>query len=174
MRCTLMNRLTIPPRFVTSIMTCCRGSRFTQGAPYAEAWKSHPAPVSAQPEQSTASASSAPPTAAHVPSHSHPHPHPHPHAPVPAPYGYPQGAPYMPYAYGPYPMPYQSLSEAASAGAKEGQVKRIRHCVKCGSKDCKGKGGRNFCTNACQDCGEMECKGRNSTRPDKTCRDAWP
>ncbi|KAI0246963.1 hypothetical protein BJV78DRAFT_1249723 [Lactifluus subvellereus] len=57
-----------------------------EGAPYADTWKSHPAPVTAQPEQNTASTSSAPPTAAHVPSH------PHPHAPVPAPYGYPQVA----------------------------------------------------------------------------------
>ncbi|KAF8274689.1 hypothetical protein EI94DRAFT_1712889 [Lactarius quietus] len=80
----------------------------------------------------------------------------------------------MPYAYGPYPMPYQPLPESASPSVKDSQVKRIRHCVKCGSKDCKGKGGRSFCTHACQDCGEMECKGRNSKRPDKTCRDAWP
>ncbi|KAH9985115.1 hypothetical protein BJV77DRAFT_1034018 [Russula vinacea] len=135
---------------------------------YAGTWKTHPAPVTPQPEQSTSSASAAPPTATHVP------PHPHTHAPVSAPFSYPQGAPYMPYAYGPYPMPYQPLPEVANGGSKESQVKRIRHCVKCGSKDCKGKGGRNFCTNACQDCGEMDCKGRNSKRPDKTCRDAWP
>ncbi|KAH9997144.1 hypothetical protein BJV74DRAFT_877352 [Russula compacta] len=139
-----------------------------EGGAYAETWKSHPEPVSAQPEQSTSSAPAAPPTATHVPSH------PHTHASVPAPYSYPQGAPYMPYTYGPYPMPYQPLPEATNAGTKESQAKRIRHCVKCGSKDCKGKGGRNFCTNACQDCGEMDCKGRNSKRPDKTCRDAWP
>ncbi len=128
--------------------------------------------MTAQPDQNTPSSSSAPPPPTHVPSH--PHPHPHPHTSVSAPYGYPQGAPYMPYAYGPYPMSYQPLAESANAGVKESQVKRIRHCVKCGSKDCKGKGGRNFCTNACQDCGETECKGRNSKRPDKTCRDAWP
>ncbi|KAI0258360.1 hypothetical protein BC834DRAFT_911765 [Gloeopeniophorella convolvens] len=145
-----------------------------EGAAYTETWKGHPPPVTAQPEQSPPAPAPAPPTTSHVAAHPHSHPHPHPHAPMPAPYGYPQGAPYMPYAYGPYPMPYQPLHEAASIGAKEGSAKRIRHCVKCGSKDCKGKGGRNFCTNACQDCGEMECKGRNSKRPDKTCRDAWP
>src|SRR5712671_3760265 len=138
------------------------------GGAYAETWKSHPAPVTAQAEQNTPSTSAQPPTATHVSSHLHTH------APVSAPYSYPQGAPYMPYAYGPYPIPYQPLPESASPVSKESQAKRIRHCVKCGSKDCKGKGGRNFCTNACQDCGDMECKGRNSKRPDKTCRDAWP
>ncbi|PPQ79095.1 hypothetical protein CVT25_002888 [Psilocybe cyanescens] len=48
-----------------------------------------------------------------------------------------------------------------------------RHCCKCGSQDCKGKGGRSFCTNGCQDCGKMECKGRNSRRPDKKCAEGW-
>ncbi|KAI0926232.1 hypothetical protein AcW1_008450 [Taiwanofungus camphoratus] len=52
--------------------------------------------------------------------------------------------------------------------------KRVRHCCKCGSNDCKGKGGRAFCMNPCQDCGKLECKGRNSKRPDRTCEDAWP
>lgn len=48
-----------------------------------------------------------------------------------------------------------------------------RHCCKCGSQDCKGKGGRNFCMNACQDCGKLDCKGRNSRRPDKKCSEGW-
>ncbi|THH13883.1 hypothetical protein EW146_g6395 [Bondarzewia mesenterica] len=103
---------------------------------------------------------------------------------IPPVYGYLQGAPYMQSAYGPYPYIYQhadpnvpgpstSSKRAGEALSVEPPSKRIRHCVKCGSKDCKGKGGRNFCTNACQDCGKMECKGRNSKRPDKTCIDAW-
>lgn len=37
-------------------------------------------------------------------------------------------------------------------------MKRIRHCVKRDFKGCKGKGGRNFCTNA----GEMDWKVRDS------------
>ncbi|KAF9460307.1 hypothetical protein BDZ94DRAFT_1266262, partial [Collybia nuda] len=48
-----------------------------------------------------------------------------------------------------------------------------RHCCKCGSQECKGKGGRSFCTNGCQDCGKLECKGRNSRRPDKKCSEGW-
>ena len=48
-----------------------------------------------------------------------------------------------------------------------------RHCCKCGSQDCKGKGGRSFCMNGCQDCGKLECKGRNSRRPDKKCSEGW-
>ncbi|KAH9481806.1 hypothetical protein JR316_0006333 [Psilocybe cubensis] len=48
-----------------------------------------------------------------------------------------------------------------------------RHCCKCGSQECKGKGGRSFCTNGCQDCGKMDCKGRNSRRPDKKCTEGW-
>ena len=41
------------------------------------------------------------------------------------------------------------------------QGQRIRHCAK-DSKDCKGKGGRNCCTNA----GEMDCRVRNSRQPE--------
>ncbi|KAJ7056788.1 hypothetical protein C8F01DRAFT_1154952 [Mycena amicta] len=44
-----------------------------------------------------------------------------------------------------------------------------RHCCKCGSQTCKGKGGRSFCPNACMDCGKMDCRGRNSRRPDRRC-----
>ncbi|KAG0701222.1 hypothetical protein DFH29DRAFT_982795 [Suillus ampliporus] len=55
----------------------------------------------------------------------------------------------------------------------EPSQKRTRHCCKCGSQDCKGKGGRTFCLNACQDCGKIDCKGRNSRRPDKVCSEAW-
>jgi hypothetical protein len=52
-------------------------------------------------------------------------------------------------------------------------VRRSRHCCKCGSGECKGKGGRSFCLNPCQDCGQRECPGRNSKRPEKTCAEAW-
>ena len=55
----------------------------------------------------------------------------------------------------------------------EPSQKRLRHCCKCGSQECKGKGGRSFCLNACQDCGKLDCRGRNSRRPDKRCDEAW-
>ena len=55
----------------------------------------------------------------------------------------------------------------------EPSQKRLRHCCKCGSQECKGKGGRSFCLNTCQDCGKLDCKGRNSRRPDKRCDEAW-
>lgn len=59
-------------------------------------------------------------------------------------------------------------------GAAETQQKRSpRHCCKCGSQECKGKGGRSFCMNPCQDCGKLDCKGRNSRRPDKRCTEGW-
>ncbi|KAF9007505.1 hypothetical protein BDQ17DRAFT_1350764 [Cyathus striatus] len=110
---------------------------------------------------------------------------------------------YTPFAYGPYsfipPMTGQiinSPARAASAAnvpagspatgangnngnnasesdAQEGSKRSPRHCCKCGSQECKGKGGRTFCTNACQDCGKQECKGRNSRRPDKKCTEGW-
>ncbi|KAL6307628.1 hypothetical protein BKA93DRAFT_823354 [Sparassis latifolia] len=100
-------------------------------------------------------------------------------------------APYamaFPYAAYPYFQPGQhadagqnSLKRAFSivdgspdSSMGEPMQKRIRHCCKCGSSDCKGKGGRAFCTNPCQDCGKLDCKGRNSKRPDRTCADAWP
>ncbi|KAJ7173937.1 hypothetical protein C8R43DRAFT_976664 [Mycena crocata] len=49
-----------------------------------------------------------------------------------------------------------------------------RHCCKCGSQNCKGKGGRTFCTSPCMDCGKFTCRGRNSRRPDKRCDQGWP
>lgn len=67
-----------------------------------------------------------------------------------------------------------ALVESGADGSSEPLHKRVRHCVKCGSNECKGKGGRAFCTNPCQDCGKLDCKGRNSKRPDRTCADAWP
>lgn len=58
----------------------------------------------------------------------------------------------------PFPFAGDVASESASAS------KRIRHCCKCGSSECKGKGGRAFCANACQDCGKVdECKGVSNT-----------
>ncbi|KZT73188.1 hypothetical protein DAEQUDRAFT_749097 [Daedalea quercina L-15889] len=120
-------------------------------------------------------------------------------APPPAPP--PQYAGYAPYATYPYPpYPYYQPAPAQAAAAadpnaanpnllkrtfsivdgspesslSEPMQKRIRHCCKCGSNECKGKGGRAFCTNPCQDCGKLSCKGRNSKRPDRTCSDAWP
>lgn len=68
---------------------------------------------------------------------------------------------------------YSVVGEGAFDAGGEPVQKRTRHCCKCGSQECKGKGGRNFCTNPCQDCGKLDCKGRNSKRPDKTCADAW-
>ncbi|KAF8978577.1 hypothetical protein BDQ17DRAFT_1382829 [Cyathus striatus] len=62
---------------------------------------------------------------------------------------------------------------ASESDAQEGSKRSPRHCCKCGSQECKGKGGRTFCTNACQDCGKQECKGRNSRRPDKKCTEGW-
>ncbi|KAG5638115.1 hypothetical protein H0H81_001793 [Sphagnurus paluster] len=90
------------------------------------------------------------------------------------------GYPYAAYAFFPppaesasagvkRPFPYQE--EAATSG--DTSKRSPRHCCKCGSQDCKGKGGRSFCTNGCQDCGKLECKGRNSRRPDKKCSEGW-
>lgn len=99
------------------------------------------------------------------------------------PYGYyhqqqqQQQQPYPPQP-GPAPGPVLkrtfALVESGVDGTPEPMHKRVRHCVKCGSNECKGKGGRAFCGNPCQDCGKLECKGRNSKRPDRTCADAWP
>jgi hypothetical protein len=117
--------------------------------------------------------------------------------PVPQPYPYPQAGPYIPYPYQPYPhYPVQQQQHQPSSGSGspdqnalkrpfsygenssevsilEPSQKRTRHCCKCGSQECKGKGGRSFCLNMCQDCGKLECKGRNSRRPDKRCDEAW-
>jgi hypothetical protein len=98
---------------------------------------------------------------------------------------YMQTYPYTPYGYYPQvhahfqPQPASmkrtfQVMESGADGSSEPIHKRVRHCVKCGSNECKGKGGRAFCTNPCQDCGKLDCKGRNSKRPDRTCADAWP
>ncbi|KAF7796014.1 hypothetical protein EIP86_007183 [Pleurotus ostreatoroseus] len=112
--------------------------------------------------------------------------------PGPPPPEYVQGFsqhPYLPYGYPPYgyypgppPPAAQSASMKRQFALVDGQEepisgpvhKRVRHCVKCGSSECKGKGGRAFCQNQCQDCGKFDCKGRNSKKPDRTCADAWP
>ncbi|KAJ7116608.1 hypothetical protein C8R44DRAFT_879967 [Mycena epipterygia] len=66
-------------------------------------------------------------------------------------------------------------AEASGSGsASPSKPRNPRHCCKCGSQTCKGKGGRNFCTSACMDCGKFDCRGRNSRRPDKRCDAGWP
>ncbi|KAF7332125.1 DALR-2 domain-containing protein [Mycena kentingensis (nom. inval.)] len=64
-----------------------------------------------------------------------------------------------------------SISTPASVAAGSSAIKprSPRHCVKCGSQTCKGKGGRSFCTNPCMDCGKTDCRGRNSRKPDQRC-----
>lgn len=73
----------------------------------------------------------------------------------------------------PYPFSGES-GPGCEGGTENATTKRSpRHCCKCGSQDCKGKGGRAFCQNGCQDCGKLECRGRNSRRPDKKCDEGW-
>jgi len=116
----------------------------------------------------------------------------------PTPYTFAQPGPYVSYpyagyAYFPQPAQNQNMSPHAHPGPDQNGLKRpfgygentpevailepsqkrTRHCCKCGSQDCKGKGGRTFCLNACQDCGKIDCRGRNSRRPDKVCSEAW-
>ncbi|KAH7928105.1 hypothetical protein BV22DRAFT_1031103 [Leucogyrophana mollusca] len=99
---------------------------------------------------------------------------------------YPYAAPYTYYGQPQNPPPPGNGSEQSSlkrsfgygeapseVAILEPSQKRTRHCCKCGSQDCKGKGGRSFCLNACQDCGKVDCRGRNSRRPDKLCSEAW-
>ncbi|KAI8980161.1 hypothetical protein BD414DRAFT_551014 [Trametes punicea] len=145
------------------------------GAPHMSPEHAHAgANTSQDPSSSSQQSASAPPTQSQAP----PHPPPH--------YAYPQG-PYQPYPYHYPPYWNQPQDQSASLkrtfaivdgtpepGMSEPMHKRIRHCCKCGSNECKGKGGRAFCNNPCQDCGKLECKGRNSKRPDRTCADAWP
>ncbi|KAH9838455.1 uncharacterized protein C8Q71DRAFT_751363 [Rhodofomes roseus] len=170
---------------------------------YNEAWNANNGTAAAEAAQPEAGPSNAPDTngqqAAPPPSISQgPPPPANGVAPPPPPQypGYVQ--PYGPYAYPPYsyfqpaapppppdpnpatPNPnllkrtFSIVDGSPDSGLSEPMQKRIRHCCKCGSNDCKGKGGRAFCTNPCQDCGKLSCKGRNSKRPDRTCSDAWP
>ncbi|KAJ3888010.1 hypothetical protein GG344DRAFT_54556 [Lentinula edodes] len=69
----------------------------------------------------------------------------------------------------PTPIP----ATTTSADGSRPRQRNPRHCSKCGSTTCKGKGGRSYCTNACKDCGRFECRGRNSRRPEKNCEDGW-
>ncbi|KAL7279179.1 hypothetical protein ACG7TL_007019 [Trametes sanguinea] len=146
----------------------------TNGAPTMSPEQAHASTSASQDPSGSSQPSASAPAPSQAPSHPPPH------------YAYAQG-PYQPYPY-PYP-PYWNQPQDPSAslkrtfaivdgtpepGMSEPMHKRIRHCCKCGSNECKGKGGRAFCTNPCQDCGKLECKGRNSKRPDRTCADAWP
>ncbi|KAJ7075189.1 hypothetical protein B0H15DRAFT_792193 [Mycena belliarum] len=115
-----------------------------------------------------------------------------PYARLALPMFHPSGmAPMMPYDESlqrkrPYPFGEPDVggaggsgSDSASAGelggtASPGKPRNPRHCCKCGSQNCKGKGGRTFCTSACMDCGKFTCRGRNSRRPDKRCDSGWP
>lgn len=91
-----------------------------------------------------------------------------------------QGAPTASVSQPHTPSEQNGLKRAYGFGDNTGEVailepsqKRPRHCCKCGSQDCKGKGGRMHCNKPCQDCGKGDCKGRNSRRPDKVCSEAW-
>ncbi|KAF5359339.1 hypothetical protein D9756_003014 [Leucocoprinus leucothites] len=116
----------------------------------------------------------------------------HPYPPPPPQYPpYPPPGPYAPYAFFPAPLmnpagmqspgngtlsapPSAQFTPPENGEGETPQSKRSpRHCCKCGSQDCKGKGGRTFCTNPCQDCGKLDCRGRNSRRPDKKCSEGW-
>ncbi|KAG6888793.1 hypothetical protein C0995_005978 [Termitomyces sp. Mi166 len=66
-----------------------------------------------------------------------------------------------------------TLGVGSTTGVLDTSKRSPRHCCKCGSQDCKGKGGRSFCVSGCQDCGKLECRGRNSRRPDKRCSEGW-
>ncbi|KXN80596.1 hypothetical protein AN958_09757 [Leucoagaricus sp. SymC.cos] len=114
----------------------------------------------------------------------------HPYPPPPQYPPYPPG-PYAPYAFFPAPLvspagmqspnnalppppnPQFTLPESGDGDTPSQNKRSPRHCCKCGSQDCKGKGGRSFCSNPCQDCGKLDCKGRNSRRPDKKCSEGW-
>ncbi|KIK57339.1 hypothetical protein GYMLUDRAFT_75554 [Collybiopsis luxurians FD-317 M1] len=89
-------------------------------------------------------------------------------------------APAVPGSHHPVPIPNRTTSTSNSApnstsfiSSQRQRTRNPRHCSKCGSTSCKGKGGRGYCTNACKDCGRFECRGRNSRRPDKTCDEGW-
>ena len=103
-----------------------------------------------------------------VPEQPHPQPHAHPQVPPP-PHPHAHRVPHPP----PHPIHHPLPPPPAAATEPLTQKRSPRHCCKCGSQDCKGKGGRNFCHNPCQDCGKMDCKGRNSRRPDKKCSEGW-
>ncbi|CAA7267544.1 unnamed protein product [Cyclocybe aegerita] len=167
---------------------------------YPEAWKENTSMTEAAPKQASASSAPPIPQPTHLPTLLPAPPPPPP--PPPAVYNPYTAYPFASYhAYMPHqvvngqivpmaPLPPPGLvvappapsngatntnGEGPSTNGAGGQAgkRSPRHCCKCGSQDCKGKGGRSFCTNACQDCGKAECKGRNSRRPDKKCSEGW-
>lgn len=164
---------------------------------YGDAWREHAGMVDASPkEQPTASSTSAPaqlPASSPAPaaSSSTTTGQPTMMQNASAYTAYP-AYPFTPFSFVPHhlvngqglplgqPSPAVSASGSGSNAAEGGALANVtqnkrspRHCCKCGSQDCKGKGGRSFCMNNCQDCGKLECKGRNSRRPDKKCSEGW-
>ncbi|KAI0071990.1 hypothetical protein K474DRAFT_1668364 [Panus rudis PR-1116 ss-1] len=133
----------------------------------------HPAQQTSYPGYTSAP----PPSTQHQPYLSY-YPYPYHYPPPPPPSMTPLASSISSALKRPYSMIDPALTGASgnpntSATASASPAKRVRHCVKCGSQECKGKGGRAFCKNPCQDCGRLECGGRNSKRPDRLCGEAW-
>ena len=99
------------------------------------------------------------PTAKVGPSSSNGVPNP---ASTPGPGPQPQDAP--PNDNGKRAYPFEETLTVGGNGGDGPRKRSPRHCSKCGSADCKGKGGRSFCSNACRDCGKMDCMGRTNRR----------
>ncbi|KAJ7650853.1 hypothetical protein FB45DRAFT_820257 [Roridomyces roridus] len=88
--------------------------------------------------------------------------------PMYMPPGYPVGLPppQVPQKRG---FPFGDDPAANGSGGSPPKQRQPRHCVKCGSQACKGKGGSAFCASACRDCGKLTCGGRTSRRPGEPC-----
>lgn len=162
---------------------------------YHKAWKAHSATIDPNPESNNTQVSTSASTGPTMPASSLPVPQPlgFPGGPYPS-YQY-QPYPQFPLQQQQQPAGQSSAIQSSSHSGTpdrnslkrplgfgdaasevsilEPSQKRTRHCCKCGSQECKGKGGRSFCLNACQDCGKLDCRGRNSRRPDKRCDEAW-
>lgn len=56
-------------------------------------------------------------------------------------------------------QPYGYRETSSKVAILEPSQKRIRRCCKCGSQDCRGKGGRTSCMNVYLGHGKIYCKG---------------
>lgn len=60
------------------------------------------------------------------------------------------------------------MEDEGEEGETPKRSRRVRHCMKCGSKACPGRVSRARCPNPCHDCGLASCNGR--TKPNITCK----
>lgn len=83
---------------------------------------------------------------------------------------FPSGSRNVPFAMFPgSPENLRRPNPYSDGDSSPNKKRRVRHCAKCGSETCKGRGGGSNCPHPCRDCHKTDCKGRSSAKPGRPC-----